>query len=573
MQDIVAKCFREKRFDEIKQLLKGNTDLESRILLAKTYHHLAEYDEVYQLLKDGEYNDESLFFLMIVCNILGKFEETIQVFDKVQNKVVDYYFMTIEAKIALGQLTDALVVLKEAETLNEKRHVVCYYYYFIYIKMEKYDLASQFALEAYQLEKNAFNYRNWLQASFLNNDVDSIVNFYQEYDDEEVNWLYFISLTEAKQHQKAVEFGLKLIEKYPSLTRTYNVLAHNHLQLENYEKVIEYAKVHENDEDIAIRNHSLEMMREAYEKLGDLENAKRYSALLPEALEMHFDQYMEAERLFGEGNYDEMITVLDGIDTLVADRQRCFAYYQLGDYHHTLIYGYKVLQQHADVEVQKLVALANLNLDQTAEAITILAQLEVKEEQLEFVYANMSVAYAMQENLDEAIHYAFLLCELDKENFEAAARLAHLYILQHDTEKAVETLYRCEKIATNDDQLMWVTRNLGINFYSLGEFDKAYTHFKKYPILDEQLWVPYHMGLICAALDKFMEAAECFEFLAQQENVEDEIYYRLALCYIETNQNKKFQDVYDICEQLSTKSEQNKTSFEIINDIAFRGNR
>lgn len=176
--------------------------------------------------------------------------------------------------------------------------------------------------------------------------------------------------------------------------------------------------------------------------------------------------------------------------------------------------------------------------------------------------------YEQQQNIDEAIHYVYQLCELQPNDFNALARLAQLYIFTSQDEKAINILLKAQNIAETMHQ-EWIQQHLGILYLRTEQYEKSYTILKPLPLREQELWVAYHKALACMAMQQYVDAIESLEFLFAQPQYEDEILYRLAYCYIKTNQNKKFQSIYSLCEDKKDVSNENKQLFDWINDIAF----
>ncbi len=572
MNSIIEKCFAEKRYDELKQLLIGNEDVESKVNLAKVYNLCEEYQNAYDILQNIELNDLAKYELMNACNGTSKFEETKSVFDLLHEKTIDAYIMLFQANFGLKLHEENLKVLNDTLKFDDKLGLINYFFYLTYTHLEQYDKSYEHAKLSYEFDKNPFGLRNLMSACLILEKFDEVLSLYQGEEHSELKWFNFVVLTQSKQHEKAIEFGLALLEKHPELTFLPDGLAFNYFALENYEKAIEYAKFYEEFPDANLRIRSLDLIRTCYEKLGDHENVLKYVEKIKANSDEYLPVYSEVEKLYEEGKYEEIITKLEGVDTPTALRQKTVALYQLQRFEEVASNSKILATMYDDPEVLKIAVISYLNIQDYQSAKEELLRMEAKEIALDFVYSHLLSLYTQEGNFDEAIHYGYLGKEYEPTSFEPYARLAQIYSAAGRDQEAIDTLLAARPLTDNEVYLEWVRRNLGVVYLKTEQLEKAYREFKEADCFNEnELWVPYHAGLVCMHLGKYDEAITYFEFLKAQEKYGDEIVYRLALCYLELNQNHKFQAIYDECERLAENNEENAHYLEIVNSRAFRG--
>lgn len=570
MKNLIEKCFKEERYDEIKSLLKGNEDLDSKIMLAKTHNILEEFEDAFQILKDVNHNDESLFQWMFTCNALTYYEETIKSFRSVKNKIIDFYLLTVVAHLALKQYEETYQLLDEASKLDEKQAVIQYYYYYTYTQQQRFEDAQLAAKKAYEIDQSLFSLRNYMSASLILDDFNAVLQAYVPNNHPEVNWFYFVALTQTGQHEKAVELGEQLHALHPEFEYLADGLAFNYMQLQNYEKVITFAKEYEDHPDNALRMRNLDMIRISYEKLENKEKAREYLEKLAADADKNLEVYNETEKLYKEEKYEEIVELLKDIHTPTAYRQLAATYFHLKNFEESARLSKILLETKQENDVRMIGVLAMLYSQQFEDAKTELLKMESDEVVLNFVYAHLSSIFMQENNIEEATHYAYQLVQVES-TFENHAHLAQLYGMQHQENEAIQELEKALNTTEDDMQKQYAHKHLGVLNLHVGNYEKAYQYLSSvtYENKDE-LWVAYHKAIVCMELKKFEEAIECLSFLMQQDEYTDEIVYRLALCYIETQRNNEFTAIYDQCESLATKSDSNRQWFEYINVKAFR---
>lgn len=572
MNNIIKKCFEEKRYDELKQLLIGNEDLESKVYLARVYNLCEEYQNAYDILQNIELDDLARYELMNACNGLSKFETTKSTFNLLNNKNVDAYIMLFQANFGLKLYEENISVLEKAVEFEEKLGLLHYFFYLTYTHLENYEKAYDHAKLSYEYDENLFGLRNLMSACLVLQKFDEVLNLYQGENHSELKWFNFVALTQSKQHEKAIEFGLELLKEHPDLTYVPDGLAFNYFMLEEYAKAIDYAKFYEEFPDANLRLRSLDLIRTCYEKLGDQENVLKYVEKIQENSDEYLPVYSEVEKLYEEGKLEEIVEKLEGIDTPTALRQKTVALYQLQRFEEVAKNSKILATMYDDPEVLKIAVISYLNIEDYQSAKEELLRMEAKEIALDFVYSHLLSLYTQEGNMDEAIHYGYLGKEYEPTSFEPYARLAQIYSAAGRDQEAIETLLAARSLTDNESYLEWVRRNLGVVYLKTEQLEKAYSEFKEADCFNvNDLWVGYHAGLVCMHLGKFDEAITYFEFLKSQERYGDEIVYRLALCYLEMNQNQKFQAIYEECERLAENNEENTSYLEIVNNRAFRG--
>lgn len=572
MNNIIEKCFNEKRYDELKQLLEGKEDLESKVYLAKAYNLTEEYQKAYDLLNGLELNEEGKFELMNASNGTSHFAQTKTLFNTLQNKTIDAYIMLFQANFGMHLHEENIQTLTDALTLNEKVGLIHYFFYLTYTHLENFEKAYEHAKKSYEDDQNLFSLRNYMSACLVLEKFDEAISLYNNEEVGELKWFYFVALTQSKKHEEAISFGKTLLTTNPDLVFVNDGLAFNYLQLKDYTNAIECAKHYEDFPDMNLRLRSLDLIRNCYELLGDEANKNKYIQKIQESSDEYLPVYSEVEQLFEAGRLEEIIEKLKDLDTPTAIRQKTVAYFSMQNYEEAAKHSKVLATLSDDPEVLKIAVISYLNISDFESAKAELLRMEAKEIALDFVYSHLLSLYTQEGNLEEAIHYGFLGKELENDKFEPYARLAQIYSAAQKDNEAIETLLQARKLTDNPDYLEWVRRNLGVVYFKTEQLEKAYQEFKASDAFNaNDLWVTYHAALVCTGLGKHDEAIPYLEFLKAQERYSDEIVYRLALAYLETNQNGKFQDVYGECETLAENNDENKHYLEIVNDRAFRG--
>lgn len=575
MDKAIKEAFISQNYEEAKKLLATKEDKESKVLLARIYNIQSEYQKGYELLRNLELDDEGYVQFMVSANGVYQYEDTIATYEKVQNKKqFDVLLSAIVAKLGLQEYEDAIFLLKEAEELDMKANVLAYYYYFAYTQMKQFELAYKYAKLAYELDANTFTLRNYMNAGLILQNYDDVLAAYTpELKAKEVDWLYFVALLQAENYEKAIAFGETLKQEYPDLYYVEDGLAQAYFHFENWEKTIENAKKYENEENEDLRIRSLNFLRVSYERLNDYEQANSYVQKLSTFEDANVALYVEAERLFEAGKYEEILALLQDIDTPVAMRQKAVVYYQLENYEEVSKLVRILLPMYQDIDLRKIAILSFLRVQAVEEAKNELFAMEKEKQDLAFVYSQLMNIYTIENN-EEAIHYAYLGSELEQDKFEPQARLAQVYANFNKTEDAIKTLEKTLPLAIEVNQEGWIYKNLGILYFQTMQLEKAWEQFKNVDVFNpEEKWLAYHAGIVAMELQKYEEAIACFEFLYDQDDYGDDIVYRLALCYIETKQNNKFSRIYEECEILSENSEENAELFAIVRNRAFQPER
>lgn len=553
-------------------LLEQKDDVESKTLLARIYNMQSEYQKAYTLLKDLVLDDDGYIQFMVSANGVLQYEDSIATFAKVVNQdQFDVLLSSVVAHLGLQNYEAALALLKRAELLDMKADVLAYYYYFAYTQLKKYDIAQNYAKVAFELNPTSFNLHNYMSASMHMQDYESALQSYQEgLETQEVAWLYFVALLQGEHYYEAIKVGERLKTVYPQLYYVEDGLAQAYYMVEDWQNTIQNAQKYENVEDVDLKARNLNFIRMSYDKLGEYAKADLYIQKLSELENEDISLYAKAERLFEEQKYEEILTLLKDVDTPVALRQKAVVYYQLENYQEVVKLANILLSLYPDVELRKIAVLSFIYTGDSASAVSELKRMEQEKVALDFVYSQLMNIY-MVENNEEAIHYAFLGTEYENDKFEPQARLAQVYANFNKNEDAIKALEKALLLGEEAYQKEWVHKNLGILYFKTMQLEKAWQQFSQIKLLnkDEQ-WLAYHAGIVAMELGKYEEAINCFQFLHEQEEYGDDIVYRLALCYIFTKQNNKFQAIYDECEQLAEKSEENNELFTVVRERAFR---
>ncbi|MBP3821342.1 tetratricopeptide repeat protein [bacterium] len=183
-----------------------------------------------------------------------------------------------------------------------------------------------------------------------------------------------------------------------------------------------------------------------------------------------------------------------------------------------------------DIEVQKLLALCDVNLENYKNARKILEDIIKFKQDDAICWYYLGCCYDNLEEFSEAKYAYNKVIELRPEYIDAYKSLAISYIKAQDPRNALDTLKKAEKYISEDDYAFYYIA--GTAYMALQDFENSIIYIKKAIELNpENVQLQNNIGTAYLTLGNFDEALEAYKKSIQLEPNDSLAYFNIASIY------------------------------------------
>lgn len=368
-----------------------------------------------------------------------------------------------------------------------------------------------------------------------------------------------------KNYEEAIKYCDKILKIDSTLTYIHYEKAYCYFCLKNYEKAIECAKIHLNDDiENELKTSTLNLISASYYETKDFENSIEYCN---KSLEIKPNQTviknMKADSLYELKEYDEALKLAKEINNfeLMAD-----CYYAKKDFENAIKTYDELIKSSNDMvdalyfkEMKAKSLYQNANYKEFVE----LSEDIVKVSPNKSLFFFMSSAYDKLGDKANATKYFYKTTQYepnlmkgilnisemakdkiyDENSIEDNLKFGHGYFEVEDFNNALIYYLKAYELDNKNEEVL---KCVGETYYRLSEYKKAYEYFKQgYVINENNKNVLLALVYVCSSLDKPIEVIDYGnKLLSQNENIY-EVFYPISKAYVDIGDKQSAIELID----------------------------